>query len=207
MMNTNVQIQTSWDDGSFEDLRIADLLRKYSLPGVFFIANVTNELSEEDIRELAKEFDVGGHTLTHPEDMKRLSASEQFNEIYGNKHWLQNIVGREVEHFCYPGGKFNETTVNQVKRAGFSSARTTNILNTVIPIDQFRVCATIHVKPDRKEYKGNYWLDIAKEKYIEAEQNSGYFHVWGHGYEVDSFQMWEQLEELFKFIYERNYHK
>ena len=56
--------ETSWDDGVESDFRMADLLEKYQLPGIFFIPTIT-ELKEEDIKRLSQRFDIGGHSTSH----------------------------------------------------------------------------------------------------------------------------------------------
>ena len=46
-----MKFQTSWDDGSIFDFKIYDLLKKYKLPGIFYIPTF-NELSESEILRL-----------------------------------------------------------------------------------------------------------------------------------------------------------
>ena len=82
-----MRIETSWDDGHELDLRLADLLRKYKLPATFYINTVSEEkregkdLSEDDIVSLAKDFEIGGHTVSHPPDMKALSKAVNASRI------------------------------------------------------------------------------------------------------------------------------
>ena len=178
---------------------MAQLLKQYKLPGIFFIPN-NCELAVEEIRYLAKDFEVGGHTVNHPEDMKKLSLADQSYEINFNRGWLQGITGQEIEWFCYPSGRYNEKTIEIVRRAGFKYARTTIVGATSESPNPFRTNSSVHVYPSREEYKGMPWLDFAKKMLFESASTGGIFHLWGHSWEVEKFHLWDELEELFKFI-------
>jgi peptidoglycan/xylan/chitin deacetylase (PgdA/CDA1 family) len=198
---TFMEIVTSWDDGDLLDIKMAQLLYKYKLPGIFYIANRTNHLPDHDIYFLSRMFEIGGHTTSHPEDIKLLKGDLLENDIESNKAWLEEIIGREVTSFCYPSGRFNDETVDAVKKAGFKEARTTGKMNTDLPTDLYRINTTIHARPDK--YGGLPWLDVAKEQFeIAKAKEHGYYHVWGHSWEVENFKLWDELEELFKYIYE-----
>ncbi len=194
-----MKILTSWDDGSTYDYRICKLLKKYNIPGIFYIPTI-NDLTESEIIAMSKDFVIGGHTTTHPEDMKRLSAIDQYNEIKDNKDYLEQLIGKEINSFCYPGGRYNEITIEQVKKAGFTNARTTMVGHIKEPKNKYRYHTTTHVRPDRKEYKGENWLDYTKNCFKEAFNNNGYLHIFGHGWEIEEFGLWDELEELFYYM-------
>ena len=197
---------TSWDDGRSEDLRLAKLLLKYQIPAIFYIPSNT-ELAYGDITALYQQgFQIGGHTSSHPEDMKVLSDSEQFMEIMANKRYLEgilNLIGEvDITSFCYPSGKYNDITIECLKKAGFKEARTTKILRTDKAEDPFRIATTVHVYPNKKEYKDESWAEVAKNLYDEAKDKKGYFHLWGHSWEIEKFKLWEELETFFKYVKE-----
>ena len=197
-----MKILTSWDDGSKHDLRIAHLLRKYKLPGIFFLPNVGLELSIDEIEELSHSFDIGGHTTSHPADLKVFSDEQvkQDNEV--NKLWLEDIVGKELEWFCYPRGRYNEIIIGIVKDLGFKYARTTLVGNFAKCENQFRIHPTVHVHSNRKEYGKTSWLNFALEYYklAQNEENS-YYHIWGHSWEIEEQELWLDLEKLFIYIH------
>ena len=72
MTRRTAVITTSWDDGHVLDARLAALLKKYNLPATFYIAPKNREfsqselLSRKEIKALAKDFEIGSHTMTHP---------------------------------------------------------------------------------------------------------------------------------------------
>lgn len=196
---------TSWDDGCVFDNKIVALLEKYNLPGIFYIPN-NCQLAEEqsldslEIKELSKKFEIGGHTFSHPMDMKLLDEVMLEIEIGQNKRWLERLIDKEITSFCYPRGRYNEQVIEKLIDLDFKEARTTLVLNTDVPQDNFRTAPTIHVYPNRQEYEGRNWLQLAKEKFDEAKKKDGYYHVWGHSWEVEKFGLWKELEELFKYI-------
>src|SRR3989344_3707514 len=106
--------ETSWDDGSVEDLEIARLLKKYNLPGLFYVP-IERVLSWDKIKEIAKNFEIGCHTVTHPADIKLCTDEELFTEVEGAKGMLESILAREVTKFCYPRGRFDDRVINYVK--------------------------------------------------------------------------------------------
>lgn len=68
--------------------------------------------------------EVGAHTRTHAH-LPSLSAAQAHHEIAASRHELQDLLGRAVEHFCYPYGAYGAEHVALVREAGFASATTT----------------------------------------------------------------------------------
>lgn len=197
-----MRITTSWDDGSIQDMQIAELLHKYELPATFYVSNATNQLAEEDLQELALEFELGGHTWSHPMDIKKLSKDDAYNDIRANKEWLEDIAQTEVTKFCYPRGRYNDGTIDVLKDLDFEYARTTLVGYTTEATDPFRTHTTVHVHPSRKEYINVNWLDYAIQQYnLSKKQQNGYYHIWGHGWEIEELNLWDDLEKLFAYIY------
>lgn len=194
-------LQTSWDDGGKEDIRLAELLKKYNIPAIFYIPTIC-KLNYHEILKLHKDgFKVGGHTQTHPDDLKRLSDEDQYFEIYENKIYLEELIGKEVNSFCYPSGRYNEKTIEQLKRAGYKSARTTIVGNIKEPDDLFRIKTSVHVYPHRKEYNGMKWYEYAKKLFDKArKQKNSFFHIFGHSWEISKFKIFNELENFFKHI-------
>lgn len=196
-----MKIITSWDDGCKEDFKTAELLKKYKLHGIFFIPSRTY-LSEQEIKQLAKDFEIGGHTVTHPLDLKKLTLLQQFIEMADNRVWLQELTGQEVNWFCYPRGRYNEQTIEALKKTGFKYARTTMVGNHVESENPYRIHTSVHAFPNRREYNQKSWFQYAKEQYTMAkESHNGYFHIWGHSWEVEQYSLWQELEELFEYIH------
>ena len=77
---------TSWDDGRYQDFRLAELLKKYEIPAIFYIP-VNCEIDKDGILKLAKDFEIGSHTLTHAL-LTRISLDNAEREIKGGKEIL-----------------------------------------------------------------------------------------------------------------------
>lgn len=197
-----IKLETSWDDGSKLDLRLAELLKKYNLPGTFYIPN-NHELSSRELGDLVDMgFEIGGHTMSHPQDLKLLSEMDLFIEIELNKVYLEIMTSLEITKFCYPRGRYNDAVIDVVKQSNYKSARTTQILSTDIEQDPYRIKTTIHACPIRPEYDGRDWLEVGKEYLLKAIEEDSYFHLWGHSNEVNKYNEWNKLEALLKFIRE-----
>lgn len=193
------EIITSWDDGYKLDLKLVKLLKKYKLPGIFFIPG-NRELLDFEIRDIAAQgFEIGAHTTTHS-ILSDLSARDVKWEIISNKQDLENIIKKEVKAFCYPRGKYNERIKKLIAKAGFKWARTVDVLNIDRPFDPYETKTTIHAYPQRKEYKKKYWLSVAKDMFDDAKEKEGVYHLWGHSYELERYHIWDQLEELLQYI-------
>jgi peptidoglycan/xylan/chitin deacetylase (PgdA/CDA1 family) len=81
-------------------------------------------MNESQIRDwLAAGHWIGAHTCTHPH-LSLLSRKEAKEEIFSSKKKLEDRFGIPMEHFAYPYGDYNETTVELVQEAGFQTACT-----------------------------------------------------------------------------------
>lgn len=184
---------TSWDDARKQDLRLADLLRQYEIPAIFYIPNIT-ELSDNEIKGLSMDFEIGGHTVNHI-PLTDLNKTEARWEIKWNKTWLEDIIGRPLTSFCYPKGYYTQRDIKLVKEVGFKEARTVKRLNINKPKKKFEIETTIHVYPNHKE-QGD-WLLRAMEIW---DSEPDYFHLWSHSWELDKYDEWDNLEKFFKYI-------
>ena len=113
MVLRNPIITTSWDDGHPLDIKVAELLKKYSIKGTFYIPirNWANDsISKEDIIQISKDFEIGGHTYNHailtyiPEHRMKL-------ELVESKRELETIVNNQIISFCYPLGQYNQRII------------------------------------------------------------------------------------------------
>ena len=220
-------ITTSWDDGHPLDFRLAELLQKYRLPGTFYIPKYNAEhevMSAQHIAELAKNFEIGGHTIHHT----RLHTTDEQslkNEIEGCRHWLSDLLGDAPQSFCFPGGVFHRKAIEVVRSSGFSVARTTELLSIetstpdgLLPttLQMYEHSAFTYTKHLAKRRRWThllqwlrsyslYKLPLLAESYLNGiEKNGGCFHLWGHSWEIEEFDLWAKLEELFRIISDRD---
>ena len=143
-----MKFTTSWDDGHVLDLRVAELLAKYQLQGTFYIAQdyAEKRLTDEQIQDLSQGFEIGAHTLTHP-DLTIVDLDKAREEIAGSRRWLQDLTGQPINAFCYPRGRFTPQVRQIVIDAGFTVARTVEAYQLSCGDDPFAMPTTLHVYP------------------------------------------------------------
>ncbi len=81
-------------------------------------------MSGEELREIrAQGMSVGSHTATHLK-LGELSPEAQRRELAVSKAALEDVLGNEVRHLCYPYGSFDMSTLHGARDAGYASATT-----------------------------------------------------------------------------------
>lgn len=66
-------------------------------------------------------FSLGGHTHSHPY-LDQLTQAEQLEEMILNKKILEQLSGKMVPYFAYPGGVYNQASISAARQAGFLAA-------------------------------------------------------------------------------------
>lgn len=217
-------ITTSWDDGHALDLRLAELLDKYGIKGTFYVPINNAEhtvMLPSELDVIAGKFEIGGHTVNHIY-LNTLGEDDARYEVAECKTMLQDRLGRTVDAFCYPGGKYSQRDIRLVSKAGFLFGRTTRLLHTSTSIQpqlmdtsmqayhHSSVTLTKHclkagfVLPIVQQlffYKGNKNFPLLAEVLMnKIQSNGGVFHLWGHSWEIEEFGLWNDLELLLKAL-------
>ena len=221
LMNRKLIVTTSWDDGYPADLRVAELLAKHGVAGTFYVPNRNSEgrpvLSEQEIRRLSATFEIGGHSIDHIV-LKGLDHREAARQVETNKKWLEDVTGRPVHGFCYVRGRYDPQLKAIVQQAGFDYARTVENLHAAIGDDPFEMPTTVQLFPHRPSvYLRNFargrlesartkllWasltpggLEQRAERLIEqCRRTGGYFHLWGHSWELEELNLWDTLDSI-----------
>ena len=82
-------------------------------------------MNHDDLKNwLAAGMEVGSHTRAHT-DLAQISENDAFDQIAGSKQELEDLLGCEVRHFCYPFGRFDASHRKIVEQAGYTTATTT----------------------------------------------------------------------------------
>lgn len=215
-------VVTSWDDGYPADMKIAELLDRHGLMGTFFVPIENREgrpvLDNVALRELGKRFEIGSHTRTHV-PLNILENRYVDEEIHSGKNGLEEILGHRVDGFCYPGGYITPYAVQSLRMNGIHYARTIENFCYDIGNDQYRLPTTLQVFPHKKQIyirnlikrghlkrrwscfqramsAGSLWdaLDDAAE---DCNRRDGVFHLWGHSWEIEQYNLWQGLDTFF----------
>lgn len=220
-------ITTSWDDGHVLDFRLADLLNKYSIPGTFYIpkSNAEHEVMlPQQVTELAKGFEIGGHTLSHIRLHTTDTQTLEY-EIAGSYKWLSDLLGDTPVSFCFPGGVFHDKAVAAVYKSGYKIARTTELLSTKMKLHNSLTPTTLqvyehnaftytkHLLKRRRITNLMQWLSntslkklsVLTENYLNRiDKYGGCFHLWGHSWEIEELGLWGKLEDLLRIMSNRD---
>lgn len=201
-----MRFEISFDDGHELDTKALGYLIEHELaPYATFYIPTVSALEDEEIEHIANYAVIGGHTVNHPLDLKKVEPDNLLvEEIEGNKLDLEDLLKKPIESFCYPRGRYDERVKGVVVRSGFKEARTTDVLVTDINFDPFEKPTTIHMFA-REEYKGEDWFNLAKSYFQLAldKKDKGYFHLWGHSWELEKFDEWDKFDEILAYLKSR----
>lgn len=207
----------SYDDGVTQDIRLVEILNRYGLKATF---NLNSELLSKDgyldilgkkishyklqpyeINEVYKAHEIASHTLTHP-DLTEMSAEEVIRQVEMDRLNLSELSGVEVIGMAYPGKQPNyNSRIAQIieDNTGVKYARTTICSNDFSPQ---RDLYEFHPSVFHRDWERLYNL---AEKFIELEpKNENIFYIWGHSYEFDINDEWDDFEKFCKFISNRS---
>ncbi len=203
-------IKASFDDGCASDLRVAELLAQYGIiDAVFYIPSHWHHvnrlhgdipLTTEELKDLSSVFTIGSHTVTHPM-LTRIPFNEMVEEVERSKAALQDLLGVEVEDFCYPKGYANDA-IREVVRRTYKRARNTLVGSITPPEDPIWEYTSVHIAGNRrKEYTDTTWQEEADRLLRAAidQEEAGVetvFHFWGHSWEIDRNNQWGEFEKF-----------
>lgn len=167
----------------------------------------------------ANNFEIGAHTYSHTY-LKGLESAIAEEEMLNGKIFLQDLLAKEISHFCFPGGRYDSKLV-RISKKYFKSARTADT-GALIYKPSFLIRPTFHFYERGTKsilfhsFKNNTSLFLA---ILKNKKNIDYFTllesvlrelekspetygiiIWGHSWEIDACQLWSRLEQLFIFI-------
>lgn len=117
-------ISITFDDGWDSDYKIAfPVLKEYEFKATFFITtqwiNKKGYVQERWLKEISQSgMEIGSHTLSH-RYLTQLSENEAYEELYGSKCKLEELLGREVTAVSIPGGEYNGKIIKLAYKAGY----------------------------------------------------------------------------------------
>ena len=110
------------------------ILKSKSIPsGMFvhtdFVGNKSGshpKMSWDQLKELDKSglVEIGGHTCSHPGDLKSLPIDVQERELTESKSLLEEQLGHAVPFLAYPVGSADSKTIELTKSAGYTMSFT-----------------------------------------------------------------------------------
>lgn len=135
-------VAITFDDGCETDLiAAAPILHEAGFNATFYVVaghlDHPGYLSGTQLRELSSAgFEIGCHSMTHAY-LNDLSPQQLRTEIVDARSKLEDIIGRKVEHFSCPGGRYSKQAVALAQRAGYVSFATSRAHSNHSGTDRF----------------------------------------------------------------------
>ena len=210
-----LKVVQCWDDGVINDLRLADMLRKYNAKATFNLnpdlhdeerkddywvpkgysgwshkGYYSGKLGKKEMLEVYSGFQVASHCMKH--EVAGTVPDEVFvKAAVDARKFLEDLFQQECRGFAWPCGGYTQSTADALLEAGFAYGRTTKNTENVLEYEHPMIL-----------HSSCHFLDnLFYEKYEKAKNESGVFYFWGHSYEMlDSPGMWEQFEYKLQHI-------
>lgn len=209
----------SFDDGITQDARIMEILEKYGVNCCSFNINTAilgvkwdwvaemvgvpgllhQRFTEDEIRGGVYDgFDVLGHTRSHIAPMELDNDPEALAlEVEGCFDDIEELTGTRPVGMAWPAGDAyrTETTIDIVAnstsckfaRGGLST------YNYNLPTYFMEWMPTCHITD-------SYMPTLAKTFAEGTAKEDCLFFVWGHGYELDQYDFYDEFEALIKMM-------
>ena len=142
--NQAPSIAMTFDDGCETDLIVAaPLLKEAGFGATFYVVTTflgrPGYLSPAQLRELCElGFEAGCHSMTHSY-LTDLDPEKLRTEIAGAKGRLEQLLGRPVQHFSCPGGRWDRRVAMMAREAGYCSVATSRVGRNSSATDPFRL--------------------------------------------------------------------
>lgn len=122
----------TFDDGYLDNYTAAfPLLQEYGYKATFFVITDFVDFGREGymtwpmLEELSRAgHRIESHSRTHP-DLRDKDRDGLIWEILGSQETIAAHVGYKPRYFCYPGGDYNEATIQMLRELDFWGAATT----------------------------------------------------------------------------------
>ena len=119
----------TFDDGVINQYTNAfPMLLSFGFNATFFIpveaiqTRQSDNMTWEQLAQMKQRgMFIEAHSISHS-DLRKLSAAEQTNEIYGSKELIESNLGTPVKFFAFPYGVFNNTSLIILRRCGYLGA-------------------------------------------------------------------------------------
>src|SRR5436190_1544525 len=129
LLHPESAVVITFDDGCETDLlTAAPVLTKLGFGGTFYVVagkvGKPGFMRGAQLRELSGAgFEIGCHSMTHPY-LPDLDEAGLQREIAAAKVELERILGKAIEHFSCPGGRYDSRVIRIAKAAGYRTLAT-----------------------------------------------------------------------------------
>lgn len=199
----------TYDDGVLQDIRFVSLMNKYGLKGTFNLNSqlmkeqfewthpsglTIKRLSEKQAVQLYEGHEIASHTLTHPY-MENLDEEEITRQMAEDKHNLEKLFGRKVSGFAVPFSYYSPLIAWCALKCGFEYARCSRERYTYTPPSNcyWWAAGAYHINPQWRKFAADFFT---------TDTELALCQIVGHSYDLDTENMWEEMERLLKKVSE-----
>ena len=197
----------TYDDGVLQDRLFVALLNRYGLKGTFNLnsglmesefewthenGSVIKRLSTQSAASLYQDHEIASHSLTHPY-MEYLSEEALMAELQIDKANLERLFGREIKGFAVPFDYYSQRIEHCARKCGFAYVRLPKESRSFLPPeDTFNWMAGIfHLDGGLTDFV---------DAFLSASDELAFCQIAGHSYDLDTENMWDTMEDIFRKI-------
>lgn len=125
-------VAITFDDGCETDLvDAAPILREFGFGATFYVTagflGQRGYLTVPQLQELfGMGFEIGCHSMTHAY-LTDLDEDGLRREVLESKLRLEQLIGRNIDHFSCPGGRYDARALQAARNAGYRTVVTSRI--------------------------------------------------------------------------------
>ena len=199
----------TYDDGVVQDTRFVQMMNRYGLKGTF---NLNSQLMKENFQwvhpsgltierlspekavELYKGHEVASHSLTHP-DFQWLGEEEITRQMLADKQQLEQWFGEKICGFGLPFDYYSPLVAYCACKCGFEYSRTSSESYRYAPPENYLwwAAGAYHMNPR--------WRTFV-ERFFDTDDELALCQIVGHSYDLDTENMWDEMEALLKRVSE-----
>ena len=181
----------SYDDGTFYDVFLAELLNKYGLKATFnintglFGANCHidmpqkriyhNRLSKDQVISVCAGHELAAHSLTHP---LLVGQTKEFldEQVLTDLANIERMTGQRTVGFAYPGGPHDEFTDKYLSDKVLYARTIENTYDFELPQSFVPLNPTVfHLDAE--------FLPLCEKFVLSKPDHATWLYIWGHSYE------------------------
>ena len=187
----------SYDDGAIHDYRMTEIFDKYGAKCTYNLNS--NRIGREDtisvdfIRDISTRHEIALHGYMHP-FWDKCNRDEFMCDVYEDRKFLEGIIKKPVIGGAYPFGTYDSEVVKTLSSLGVKFCRTTNATYGYRFPDNF-----LEWHPTCHHRDG---IDCAKNFLWYRYDNLPVLYIWGHSYEFNDNDNWDDLEEILTILSE-----
>lgn len=202
----------SYDDGTIQDIELAQLFEKNNLVGTFNLNSkylgVTRGwpqqngdtiyqryVPKDSLLIIYKNHEIAAHGALH-KNFTGISSDEVLEEINTDLEILKSLTNREIISMAYPFGSTNDSVSRLIASTGIKNGRT---VDDTYAFDFPKNYMVWH--PTCHDSKVLDFLD----PYLELNvQQLSVFYVWGHSWEFGNEERWNNMVKFCESIGKSN---